>query len=224
MEVNKVPLYSLIVNLVLIIILEIVNPTFVNIRNSYSKLTDVTTDMNTFDLNIAVYVLLIPLIMNTVIICVLGKYTHESARSMVKCYIASIYVSFMSFLFNITLSLVINLCTNPSFFLCNCAQLLSTLSLVVFNTFNILSVEIKELKYINNAKRVELNLMRANKKPCYLLALYFMLYFVFFVYLISRIVKVFSGLTVFFMTVISLILSFVVSYCNVMWYRKRTKM
>ncbi|RVD92236.1 hypothetical protein TUBRATIS_12700 [Tubulinosema ratisbonensis] len=224
MNLKRIPLYITICGTVLITILEIIKPTFFKIRQSHAVITGTEADNNTFDLNIAVYILVIPLVMNTVIICMLGKYSHESTRSMIKCYISTIHLTLMSFIINIIISDILNILVINSYFLTNCVQISSTILLVIFNSIGILNVEISELKRIYNTKNVIFSLICANKRGFYLLLAYFTAYSISLVYFFNRIMIYFVGIKMFYIFCLSFSLSFVNSFVMMLWYKKRSKM
>lgn len=224
MIIKRLPFYTIVFGLIFLTVLEVINPTFYEIRNTHAKLTNTEHDSNTFDLNVAVYILVIPLIMNTVIVCILGKYSHETSRSMVKCYICIIHLSVMSYITNINITNLINLFFIHSFFITNCIQITSTILLILINSFNILVIEIIELKRIYNTKEIEISLLIANRRGFYLLLVYAGAYIFSLVYLFNKI-KLFLAVNI-FMYVIGLTVGLAVinSFVMAVWYRKRTNM
>lgn len=222
MDTNQVPFYIFSLGSLLTILLEILNPTFYEIRNSYSKLVNTPNDTNSFDLNVTIYIIIIPLIMNTVIICALGKYTHENNRSMILNYISCIHLSIMSFILTILFTCLFNLFFINSFFLTNCVQILSVILLVIFNSTAIFLVEIEDLKRINNTVSLSFSFVTANKRPFYFLVVYFFLYFFFFLYLVRRVyLNLGMGECLFCVSFSLFVCCFVFVFLKV-WYKKKT--
>lgn len=131
-------------------------------------------DSGSLELLFLFYIVLAPISFNTLIICMLGKYTLESRRSMTRCYLySSALLIFAILLSYFQCSVYSNIVTDEILFF-NAIELSSLFLTNLEFSAMLFKSEIDELKRINRVKKLGACLVFPNIKVLVLLALYFL--------------------------------------------------
>lgn len=167
---------AFVVVLLIIIFLQGNSTTITDIRENIGLLFSKDTEPGALEILFIFYMVLVPILFNTLVICSLGKYTLESRRSMTRCYTYSTVLVVLALLLSyLECSIYANVADGSLLFF-NSVESGSLLLTNLKFTGMLFKSEIDEVKRINKVKKLGMCLILPNVRVFTLILGYFLLF------------------------------------------------